>query len=363
MRAYLQGLVMELAARGAHHEFVLFTPVWADPLLEHLPPNVEVVPVRGVPRGRNQRVLHQQTLLPVSLARHDLDVFFATATIAPLFCPAPVVLAVQFTQFYCWPEAYGRIRTAYLKFMLPLSLRKARRAIIFTESAKADLVRWARVSPEKVAVVPHALPAGLRHAVGRLQEQPWPGRALTGGHPYILYVSATYGYKNHDRLIRAFGLLQRWLGTSHRLLLVGEQVTVSFDSLRDTARRAGVEDRVVFAGRLDPYERVIAAYAGADLAVAPSLYETFGYPVLEAMACGSPLVTSNYGSMAEVAGGAAILVDPLDAEAMASGMAQVLTDGALRDRLVRQARDRAGAFTWDRSARATLEILEEAAGG
>lgn len=363
MRRYLQALLTECSALAPHDQFVLFTPDWAEPLLDNpTPPNVEVAALPGVPVSRTRRIVYQQIALPAAIARHRLDVFLATATVAPLRCPVPVVLAVQFTQFFQWPEAYGWARTAYLRMMLPLSLRKARRAIIFTESARDDLVRWTGVSREKVRVVPHGLAQDLwrRAAAPSIAGRP-AVTALTAGRPYLLYVSATYGYKNHTRLIRAFGVLTRRLAIPHVLLLVGGQVTVSFDVLRDEAERAGVGDRVILTGRLEPYDRLVEAYRSADAAVVPTLYETFGFPVLEAMACGCPVVTSHSGSMAELAGDAAVLVDPLDVEALADGMARVLTDTALRERLVARGRERARAFTWQRTAVQTLAVLEEAA--
>lgn len=361
MRMYLQSLLTWFAQLAPQNEYLLFTPAWADPMLDEYPANVQVVKLEGVPVSKPLRILYQQTVLPAALARHRLDVFFATATVAPLLCPSPVVMAVQFTQFYQSPEAYGRFRTAYLKVMLPLSLRKARRVIIFTEYSKRDLVRWTGVSADKVSVVPH----GLAEEIWRLAELPLGapahkvGLTLTNGRPYLLYVSATYGYKNHTRLIQAFSILKKRCPVPHVLLLVGSEVTVSFDELRAIACEVGVLDDVIIAGRLD-HHMALATYLGCDLAVIPTLYETFGYPALEAMACGSPVVTSNIGSMAELAGDAAVLVDPYDVSAIADGMERVLSDPTLRQSLIQRGRQRAKQYTWERSATRTLEILEAA---
>ena len=363
MRSYLQSMLSELSRQAPQHEFVLITPTWADHLLEKQPANVELVRLLGVPVNRSLRSIYQQSVLAAVIALQRLDVFFATATIAPLLSTAPVVLAVQFTQFYEWPTAFGAIRTAYLKLMLPLSLKKARRALIFTEAARNDLAEWTGVSKEKIDVVPH----GLSPVQARLPEEQsdaykcLSSTDLTGGRPYILYVSATYDYKNHIGLIRAFAVIKRRLAIPHVLLLIGSQVSVSFADLRTEATRLGVGEHVIFAGRLDPHERVLSAYAGADLTVIPTFYETFGFPVLEAMACGSPVITSDSGSMAEVAEDAAVLVNPHDVDAIANGMEQVLRDPVLRQTLIVRGRERAKQYTWERSAAKTLQILEEAA--
>jgi glycosyltransferase involved in cell wall biosynthesis len=360
MRLYLKALLSGFAAQAPHHEFVLFTPTWADSLLESVPPNVDIVRLPGVPISRTLRSLYQQTALVAASIRHCLDVFFATATVAPLLMTTPVVLAVQFLQFYEFPESFGRLRTAYLRLMVPLSLQRARKAIIFTEHSKRDLVHLTGVAEEKVCVVPH----GLSEEVWASSKVPpssperIKGRALVGGRPYIIYVSSTYGYKNHLRLIRAFGILKQRMNVPHALLLIGSEVGVSFEMLRAEAESAGVRSDIVITGRLDQ-DVVASAYLGAEMAVFPTLYESFGYPAVEAMLCGCPLVASNIGSVRELAGNAAFLVDPYDEISLAEGMELVLSDASLRQSLVERGRERAREYTWERSARETLAILEQ----
>ena len=360
MRMYLQSLLTWFSKLAPQNEYLLFTPDWADPLLDEYPPNVQVVKLTGVPKNRTARILYQQTALPLALARHQMDVYFATATVAPLAVKVPVVLAVQFIQFYESPEAYSKFRTAYLKVILPLSLHKARQVIIFTESSKRDLIRWTGISAARVNIVPHGLTQDIEclpdFPANRLASD--NNLALTNGRPYIIYVSATYGYKNHARLIQAFGQMKRRWNLPHVLLLVGSEVTVTFSELRRVAELVGMANDVIFAGRLDPHEKVTETYLNADLAVIPTLYETFGFPALEAMACGCPVVTSHCGSMAELAGDAAMLVDPYDIESIANGMAQVLHDSELRQSLIERGIKRAASYTWKRSAELTLQILE-----
>ena len=362
MRAYLCSLLRELTALAPQHEYILFTPAWADPLLEAPPTSLTIVPLAHVPGGRAFRVLYQQSVLAAAITRARLDVFLSTATIAPLAASPPIVLVVQFLQFYAMPEAYGRVRTAYLRLMLPWSVRRARRAIIFTNWAKQELIRRTRVPADKVSVIPHGLDSDiLRLANGDHSIEPdHPGLILTGGRPYVLYVSATYGYKNHLGLIRAFARAKLGTPLPHALLMVGSQVHVSFSDLRAEAERAGVSKDVIIAGWV---EDAASLYLGADLAAIPTLYETFGFPVLEAMALGCPVVTSNRGSMAELAGDAAILVDPLDEAALAAAMTQVLTDGGLRQQLIARGRERVRHYTWRRTAAETLALLEGAARG
>lgn len=357
MRLYLRSLLDQFGILAPQHQFLLFTATWADRLLNKDFPNVEVVNMPGVPRNRFLRVLYQQTKFAQAIRSNRLDLFFATATVAPLLLRVPVVLSVQFLQFYDFPHAYGPFQRYYLRMMLPLSVKKAARVIIFTKSSKEDLKRRTGVPADKIEVVPHGISESF---LGIEKERARMGGSLTGGKPYILYVSATYGYKNHIRLIQAFGILKKRIQTPHILLLIGSEVKISFNTLRAAAQEAGVSEEVVIAGRLEQ-KKVIDAYLGADCAVIPTLYETFGFPVLEAMASECPVITSNYGSMAELSGGAAVLVDPYSADSIADGMERVLVDPNVRRNLIDRGRERARAYTWERSAVETLRVLEESA--
>lgn len=358
MRLYLQALTREFARQRPHYRFVVFMPDWADDLFDgDAPAGVEVVRLPGVPREKSLRVLYQQSNYVSVLNRSGIDLFFATATVAPLLVRVPIVLAVQFLQFFDRDSDLGTVRTAYLRRFVRWSVRRAARVVTFSESARADLLRWVGGRPEKIAVIPH----GLSDEVWEVAEGRGPlgeGDRLTGGRPFILYVSATYPYKNHLRLIEAFAHLKRRHPTNHVLLLVGSESGVSFATLRETARALGVVDDVVLAGRV---AHAAPLYRQAALTAVPSLAETFGYPVLEAMACGCPVVTSNCSSMAELAGDAAILVDPKDPASIAAGLERGLFDEQERARLIARGRERAKPYRWSRSAERTLAVLETVA--
>ncbi|GIW05611.1 MAG: glycosyl transferase family 1 [Dehalococcoidia bacterium] len=360
MRLYLQALTREFARQRPDHRFIVFTPDWADDLYDGaVPPAIDVVRLPGVPKNKLLRVVYQQSRYVHVLNQSRLDVFFATATVAPLLVRPSVVLAVQFLQFFDPDTDLGVLRTAYLRRFVRWSVQRSARVVTFSESARADLIRWTRVRPDKVAIIPH----GLSDDVWEVAEGRGPsgeGDYLTGGRPFILYVSATYPYKNHLRLIEAFANLKRAHPTNHVLLLVGSEAGISFATLREAAHSLGVSDDVIIAGRV---RHAAPLYRQAALAVIPSLSETFGYPVLEAMACGCPVVTSNCSSLAELAGDAAILVDPKDPASIAAGLERGLFDEQERSRLTARGRERAAQYRWSRSAEATLAVLESVALG
>jgi len=355
MRRYLQVMMTRLPDVAPTADVHVFTPDWnVDLAPRH--DRVHLVPLSGVPRGRGQRVIYQQVTLPAEVARVQLDAFLALATVLPLRLKVPTVLVVQFLQFYTFPAAFGPWRTWYLKRLLPQSVRRAQSVVVFTEFQRRELVKYVDCDAAKVAVIPHGIdndalsaPADAT-ALAAIRER-------TGNRPYVLYVSATYGYKNHRGLIDAFALLKR-RSFPHVLLLLGAEEAVKIRDLAAHAATRGISGDVVFGGRVPS---LAAAYQSAAAFAFPSLYETFGFPALEAMAAGCPVVASNLGATAELCGDAAVLADPANPEAFAAGLERVLTDGPLRQQLIERGRARAATFTWERSAADTFALLERAA--
>ncbi len=355
MRRYVQSLLLELPA-VSQLDVCLFTPDWNDGF-NLVPGRSTIVRLPHVPRSRPRRVVYQQWRLPGLVARESLDVFLATATVAPLRLQAPTVLVVQFLQFYAFPEAYGRLRTAYLTRLLPASVRRAARVIVFTEFQRRELLAHVPCDPSRIAVVPHGIESEMFAAAAPANELSWV-RGIARGRPILLYVSATYRYKNHLRLIEAFAAAKRRHGLPHVLLLVGAEESVPLAALVAHASALGVGDDVVVTGQVPS---VVAAYQAADAFVFPSLYETFGFPVLEAMAAGCPVVASNTGATAELCGDAAVLADATDPDAFADAIGGLVQDGSRRAACIARGRVRAAAFTWQRTAELTAAVLREAA--
>jgi glycosyltransferase involved in cell wall biosynthesis len=178
--------------------------------------------------------------------------------------------------------------------------------------------------------------------------------------PYILYVGALESRKNLPRLLEAYARLRKW-SARWKLVIVGARKW-KFTPIFEAVQRLGLEPHVHFTDYVAD-EDLPALYRGAELFAFPSLYEGFGLPVLEAMACGTPVVTSNRSSLPEVAGDAALLVDPLDVEAIAGAMQRVLADEALAAGLREIGLARAAQFTWERTARETVAVYKKAIDG
>jgi len=245
--------------------------------------------------------------------------------------------------------------------MVPVSLRRASAVIVATQTAKREVMRFIGVPSEKIHVVHHGVSECFREAFCHRFE-PWVDEVVakyTGGGPYILTVSTLYRLKNYERLIRAFALLKQGKGLKHKLVIVGSEVDLTREELLRWADEQGVRDEVIYAGGL-PHQELAPLYLRADLMCYPSLVETFGHPVVEAMASGCPVVTSNVSCLPEVAGGAAELVDPYSVESIAEGMWRILTDPAHRAELLERGLKRSATFSWEKTAARILEVLKMA---
>lgn len=236
---------------------------------------------------------------------------------------------------------------------------RAKKVMTVSAFSAGDIADRYSLPRERIAVVPNGVSEEFRPlrdtaAFGELRR-----RIGLPDAPFILFVGGADPRKNHRVLVRAFAQRIGQLN-EYRVVLVGDAVH-RFGSLAETIAQCGVEGRVVCPGRL-PVEDIVRLYSHADLFVFPSLYEGFGMPVLEAMACGVPVITSNRTALPEVAGDAAVLVNPEAPEELADAMVRVLHDSSLRAALREKGFQRARQFTWERAARQTLAVYREACG-
>lgn len=268
------------------------------------------------------------------------------------------MVVLQSLQYFHYPKQFGVLRSGYLKSAVRYSVRRAEATITVTDWEQSEAIRLLGLDPNKATTVYHGVSdAVVRAAAGTTA----PAPAFVGQDPYILMVSTLYGFKNHHRLLQAFSRVVETYGVPHRLVVVGQDADVTREELHEQAARLGIGDRVLLPGGL-PHDDIPALIANADAIAYPSLYETFGLPVLEALAFGRPLVTSASGATGEVAADAACLVDPTDVEQLANGIAEVLLNDHLRSQLASLGPARAATFTWTRCAEETAAVLREAIG-
>jgi glycosyltransferase involved in cell wall biosynthesis len=266
--------------------------------------------------------------LAAEVARRRPAVYYSPGFNPPLVSSAPVVFTICDLIHLRVPAESGAAQKAYYRLVVRPAARRARAILTLSEYSKAEIVDWAQVDSSRV----HVIGCGVSSAFRPDGERHEPG------FPYILYAGNRKPHKNLPRLVRA--LAESGLG-DHRLILTGRPDS----ALTEEAARHGVEGRLAFAGDVDD-GRLAALYRGADAVALPSLYEGFGLTALEAMACGIPVVAADATALPEVTGGAAVLVDPEDPEAIGAGLRYAVENSELGRAGLRRAAD----FTWDSAA-------------
>jgi len=304
------------------------------------------------PDSRALRIAWQQLVIPWHLLRLRVDAHWGCGFVLPLVGRRPMVVTIYDLTFQLFPAVHEPIKRYYFPAMIAAAVRKASRVIAISAATECDLHRLLPASRGKTVVTllaPRRLPeAGLCPA-----EEAFPERG------YVLCLGTLEPRKNLARLLEA------WLGLAEgerrgiKLVVVGVRGWMMDELLAEHAR---AEDAVVFTGFVD--DQVLSRLLGGALALAyPSLYEGFGLPVLEAMAQGVPVLTSDAGATREIARDGALLVDPTDVTAIRRGLLRLIDDATLRGHLSACGRVRAAQFSWERTARQTLDVLEAAAGG
>lgn len=290
--------------------------------------------------------------------RLRLDLVHDPTGVMPLLLTSVArVLTIHDAIPYVCPQTSTRLDWLIFHGWLPWAVRRADAIVTVSRRSREDIVTHLPVSPERVAVVPLAADQRFRPMKKAEIEPVLRGCGIE--RPYILYVGSLESRKNLPRLLEAYDRL-RQRSTPWKLVVVGARKWKS-SPIFDTVHRLGLEPYVQFTGYV-PDEHLPALYSGADLFVFPSLYEGFGLPPLEAMACGTPVVCSNAASLPEVVGDAAVTVDPYDVDALAEAMHRVLADRELREDLRARGLARARQFTWERTARETLAVYREVCG-
>jgi glycosyltransferase involved in cell wall biosynthesis len=299
-----------------------------------------------------------QLEIGVVARRHRLALVHDPTGSAPLgMVGLPRVVTIHDAIPYVHPEASTRLDRWIYHRWLPLIVGRLDAVITSSESSRIDLLRHLPLRPERVWVIPDG--------VGGLFKRPSEAliTAVLERHrlerPYVLYVGSIEARKNLPRLVEAMSRLVR-RHPEVRLVVVGARKGPG-DALGATIAQLGLERVVRFTGFV-PEAELAALYAGAVVFAYPSLYEGFGLPILEAMACGTPVVTANRSSLPEVAGDAALLVDPLDPTALADALGRVLDDQQLAERLRVAGVGRARQFQWHRAVDATIEVYESVLG-
>jgi glycosyltransferase involved in cell wall biosynthesis len=357
---FVRCLVQALAEIDHNNEYLL---VYADPPrgVQPLLPQAPNFTGRRIPLSDRAlaAVWHRLNMpIPVELITGPVDIFHSPDFVLPPVRRGVKVLTVHDLAFLLRPECADAKLREYLEKAVPRSVARADFIMADSVNTQDDLICLLGVPLNKVQVVPGGVESRFKPV-----EDPalldGMRRRMSGGAPFILSVGMIEPRKNLIRLIEGFELLKTRYHAPHRLVLVGKRGWLS-DGIYQRAKSSPVAKEILFPGYVADDDLPLL-YSSAELFAYPSLYEGFGLPPLEAMACGTPVVSSSSSSLPEVVGGAAIMVDPEDSEGLAEAMANALANTVLRRQMIAAGIEQSGRFTWKASAEKLLQIYKRLA--
>ncbi len=346
---YIRNLLRELAAMDHDTEYVVVSRPDDAAAVCALGRNF-----RPVPSTAGNYSFAEQLAIPQALRRERVDLFHAPHYVLPPLVACPSVVTIHDCIHLMFPQYLpNRWALAYARTSISLAAKRATRVLTVSESSKRDIQRFVDIPPGKIDVIYNSFDPRFgaepnEETIDRVRER------YQLHSDFVLYAGNVKPHKNLERLIEAFHIVRNRGLDELKLILIGDDLS-KYTALRRAVHRHQLHNFVRFLGYV-PEDTLAVMYRLAGVFVFPSLYEGFGLPPLEAMASGTPVVTSNVSSLPEVAGDAAVLVDPYSAEAIADGMHRVLTDQALRNDLRRRGPQHASQFSWQSSVRRVREI-------
>jgi glycosyltransferase involved in cell wall biosynthesis len=345
---YTLHLLLAMARLDSVNEYTLW-------LNDSLPEEFAELPSNFVPRLVPQRRLWAQTRLARELRRQKADLFFTPANVIPFLHPPVCVITIHDVAFHYFPESYSPVVRWYLELTTRYALRTAEKVIAVSQATKDDLVRIYHAPPSQVEVIYNGVPPTVLDAPDQEEiAHTLQRHGITP--PYLFFLGRLETKKNVARIVQAFLDLKE-KGVPHQLVLGGTP-GVGFEEVARLVNTSPYGTDVIFTGYVGPEKDHL--FAGADVFVFPSLYEGFGFPVLEAAAYGTPVVTSRSSSLSEVAGDAALLVDPMNVEEIVGAISKLIHDRDLRSQMVERGHHRVREFSWETTAARVLEVLEAA---
>lgn len=353
---YIRHILPALAELQSGHEFlVLFSPQYQQEFIDSVPAGIQVVTVNLPAEPLSRRWWYLQTGLVKLIKDLRVDLFYAPAESSYLRIPVRFVMLARNLSIYTIPAVADHQRMALIKYRLSrqvpvfLSMQRADRVLCVSETFRQQVFRQMRLKPEKTGVVYHGVSPIFFE----------PGEPLTGlpvDSPYFLMVSSINPHKNYETLLRAYALLPQ---NAPPLLIAGKPLHApTYAMLQDIVRQENLQSRVHFLGDM-PYEKLPALYHGAVASVMASRLETFGHPLVEAMAAQTPVIASNLPVCLEICGDAALYFEPDDARTLAEHLRTVWQDAPRRDQMICAGQQRAANFSWQKSAGRLVDEFEE----
>jgi glycosyltransferase involved in cell wall biosynthesis len=350
---YVRNLLRHLSRLDAETDYVLLCRPEDSGIAEELGKNFRTIAEPARPYS-----VSEQLRIPLDLRREKIDLFHAPHYVLPPLTRCKSVVTIHDCIHLRFPQYLpNRLAYAYARSSMWVATHRSNRVLTVSEASKRDILRYFRIPEAKINVIYNAIDE-------RYGESPSPDEVervqdrYQLNAPYVLYAGNIKPHKNLERLIEAFHTLRQDPDLAHvKLLIIGDEIS-KYATLRRAVHKYKLHKHVRFFGFVSD-KTLAVLYRLARVFVFPSLYEGFGLPPLEAMASGTPVITSNVSSLPEVVGDAALLIDPHDPGAIAEAMRRVLMDSDLREELRQKGLTRVRQFSWERSIRRVREIYGE----
>jgi glycosyltransferase involved in cell wall biosynthesis len=366
---YICNLIYCLAEIDKKNRYVIYMSQSSDPYIQVNQENFTKVYPDVDPGRPAYRRYWEQVKMPALVDADRLDLFHCPMNVIPLFMKTPRIVTIIDTQYFAYPEHFSFLRRNYNILFQKLSLWKASGVITISDCVRQEINRYFQTPLHKIRAIHFGIDPSFLAPIDQ-QNIDRIRREYGIDRPYVLFAGFPHGRKNLPNMLSAFHRVKKRLGLPHVFVIAGDR---GFDKESDNANidrtiaELHMENDVKSLGHVsgictegDPSCRKLPfLMAGADVYMFCSLYEGFGLPVLESMACGTPVLTSTIPIMKEVAGEAGVFTDPFDVEDIARGLTRLLQEPEFRADLVRKGRERIKHFNWRKNAEQSLAYYEE----
>lgn len=303
--------------------------------------------------NRIKRIILENFYFLYLLRKSNFNLYHSPNYVLPFFINSPSVLTIHDLITLDYPELCQNESVLYFKHLLPLSIAKATKIIAVSNTVKNDILKHFNIPPSKIEVIFHGINPIFKFTINKsvYSKYQLPEK-------YILFVGNIEPKKNIERLILAFELLKKNKEINHKLVIVGKKGW-KYRHIFNTISNLAFENEIILTGYVSE-DDLPAIYSQADLFAFPSLYEGFGIPPLEAMACETPVLVSNKGALPEITGNTCLQVDPYNIQAISKGMYLLLTNNDLREKQVSKGKEWIKRFSWEKAAIETIEVYKQA---
>jgi glycosyltransferase involved in cell wall biosynthesis len=346
---YAAELIRNIAKLDSENEYILYFRTQPQQWFRELPSNFKI---RLIPFPK----FWTQLRISWEMITHPVDVLVILASAMPIIHPKKSIFTAHDLAFEIYPAAFTPFMRYYQKWSARFAAKEAAKVLAVSEATKKDLVDLYGVDPDKVVVTHLAFDTSMFYPRSYEEVQPILDKYGLTYQKYVLFLGTVQPRKNIPMLVDAFEKIKQENRIEEKLAIFGTRGWM-WEPILKKVKTAGLNGSVKYYDYA-PKEDLPYLYAGAKLLTLPALYEGFGLPPLEAMASGVPVVVSNVSSLPEVVGDAGVLVDPNSAESISKGLLEVLTDNNLRQQMITKGLERAKQFTWENTARKTLEVFE-----